>query len=102
MVYSTLLTPNSVIVRGTMAIRPVVDPDPLGIIADTEGIQMPLSDWKGIAGLGMTYDQVVRLYGHPPKAAQRLFRVIAKSLPVVKRVRDRPTPKIARRSVTRT
>ena len=70
--------------------------------ADTEGIQMPLSDWKGIAGLGMTYDQVVRLYGHPPKGAQRLFPVIAKSLPVVKRVRDRPTPKIARRSVTRT
>jgi hypothetical protein len=85
-----------------MAIRPVVDPDPLGIIADTEGIQMPLSDWKGIAGLGLTYEQVVRLYGNPPKAAQRLFRVAAKSPPVEKSARHRPTAKVARRSLTRT
>jgi hypothetical protein len=85
-----------------MAIRPVVDPDPLGIIADTEGIQMPLSDWKGIAGLGLTYEQVVRLYGNPPKAAQRLFRVAAKSSPAEKRALHRPTPKITRRSMTRT
>ena len=85
-----------------MAIRPVVDPDPLGIIADTEGIQMPLSDWKGIAGLGLTYEQVVRLYGNPPKAAQRLFRVAAKSSPIEKRVRHRPTSKTAARSLTRT
>ena len=61
-----------------MAIRPIADPDPLGIIADTEGIQMPLSDWRGIARLGMTHEQVLRLYGHPPKAVQHLFRVTAK------------------------
>jgi hypothetical protein len=55
-----------------MAIRLIVDPDPLGIIADTEGIQMPLSDWRGIARLGMTIEQVVRLYGHPPQGGAAL------------------------------
>ena len=84
-----------------MAIRPIADPDPLGIIADTEGIQMPLSDWRGIARLGMTYEQVIRLYGHPPKAAQHWFRVTAKAPPVASRVR-RPIPKVARRSTART
>jgi hypothetical protein len=57
-----------------MAIRPIVDPDPLGLIADTEGISMPLSDWQGIARLGLTFNQVVRLYGHPPKAALPFFK----------------------------
>jgi hypothetical protein len=61
-----------------MATRPTVDPDPLGIIADTEGIQMPLADWQGIARLGLSYEQVVRLYGQPPKAAMSLFRPKAK------------------------
>jgi hypothetical protein len=85
-----------------MSIRPVVDSDPLGIIADTEGIRMPLSDWKGIARLGMTYEQVVRLYGNPPKAARHFFRITAKSKSAVKHARLRPTPKVARRSMTRT
>ena len=84
-----------------MAIRPIVDPDPLGIIADTEGIQMPLSDWRGIARLGMTYEQVVRLYGQPPKAVQLLFRVALKAQPKVSE-RRRPTAKNSRRSTART
>ena len=81
MVYSTSPTPNNVTVRGIMANRPIVDPDLLGIIADTKGIPMPLSDWRGIARLGMTYEQVVRLYGQPPKAVQHLFRACAKAPP---------------------
>jgi len=84
-----------------MATRPIVDPDPLGIIADTEGIQMPLSDWRGIARLGMTFEQVVRLYGHPPKAVQHLFRATAKAQTRVSLVRS-SAPKAARRSTART
>lgn len=84
-----------------MAIRPIADPDPLGIIADTEGIQMPLSDWRGVARLGMTHEQVVRLYGHPPKAVQHLFRLTVKARTRVTRVRP-SVPKAARRSTART
>lgn len=101
MVYSTSPTPSNVTVRGTMAIRPIVDPDPLGIIADTEGIPMPLSDWRGISRLGMTYEQVVRLYGQPPKAVQHLFRVTVKAQPKVS-ARRRPTTKNSHRSTART
>jgi hypothetical protein len=61
-----------------MATQPTFDPDPLGLIADTEGIAMPLHDWRGIAKLGLPYDQVVRLYGDPPKAVQHLFHTVTK------------------------
>ena len=83
-----------------MAIHPAADPDPLGIMADTEGIPMPLSDWQGIARLGLTFDQVVRLYGHPPKAALPFFRSKAK----VSRSAGRPRrarPSVAHRPTAR-
>lgn len=59
-----------------MSSRPHVDPDPLGLIADTDGLPMPVSDWTAIARMQLTYDQVVRLFGEPPKAARHLFKQV--------------------------
>ena len=59
-----------------MSSRPHVDPDPLGLIADTDGLPMPVSDWKAIARMQLTYDQVVRIFGEPPKAARHLFKQV--------------------------
>lgn len=84
-----------------MAIHPAADPDPLGLMADIEGIPMPLSDWQGIARLGLTFEQVVRLYGHPPKAALPFFRPKAKASQSAGRPR-RAGPSVAHRPTART
>jgi hypothetical protein len=83
-----------------LAIRPTVDPDLLGIIADTADIQMPLSDWRSIARLGLTNEQVVRLYGQPPKAVRHLFCIPAKVQRTADRVRQ-PAPHVAPRPKNR-
>jgi hypothetical protein len=83
-----------------MPIHPAADTDPLGLVADTEGIAMPLSEWRGIARLGLTFDQVVRLYGHPPKAALPFFGPKTKVAQSAGRPR-RARPSVAHRPTTR-
>lgn len=49
------------------------DVDPLGLSQDVEGRDGPLSDWKLIAGLNLPYEQIIKRFGTPPKAALPFF-----------------------------
>ncbi len=47
--------------------------DPLGLELDTKDYSGPLEDWKVISMLNLSFDQIVKLYGQPPKEAMKWF-----------------------------
>jgi len=57
----------------------IVDPDPLGLIADIEGRPGPLSEWDLVAKMDLSWDEIVDLFGPPPQAMPLTLRGVTRA-----------------------